>query len=93
MTITNIRTRQTIDIDDEELRNVIQAAMGARLTDDPSRFEFIDGPEISTSAYIWNKTCSMRPFSNRQSELALMLDILGEQLDVYRIIEAEARKL
>ena len=93
MTITNIRSRQIVEIDDEELRSVIQAAMGAKLTDDTSKFEFVDDSEISTAAYIWNSCFSMRPFANTQSALAVMLDIIGEQLGVYNLLEAEARKL
>ncbi len=89
MSITNIRTRQTIDIDAVELRQIIQAAMGGNLTDDESRFEFVDGPEISNAAFIWNACFSVRPFANTESALAIMLSVLGEQLDVIQLLACE----
>jgi hypothetical protein len=90
MSITNIRTRRKVEIDADEIRMVIQFAMGAQLkNDDPLRFEFVDSPKMSCAAGIWNVAYADRHFVNIESALAVMMDVIGEQISLATIRDNE----
>jgi len=96
MSITNIRTRQIIKIDQDELMAVIGAAMGGTpaINHDGSLLKFVDLPDgtLGTPAFIWNSCYQDRLFADLPSTLVVMLDILGEQLSVQTMFIDEACK-
>jgi len=86
MSVTFISTRQMVEASDEDVVQVISAALGGQLVNDDKgcyRMEPRPGKELGVMARLFNHLNERRRFADLRAVATIVIDMQIEQLMIY----------